>query len=245
MKKAFVAVEDSDEITPEVKKELELLAMKKDVEIQGIVQYPRGMILENPEVFIETMKKVNVDCALVSSPEFVIHEIQTNGKLAEMAKKENLQIIDTTLELDIADIKKAIPKHVMNELKALVDLKQSMDKSLNEMMAHTESNHCAMIITRDSESEAIKKLTDDIAEQGYRNFSIVEMSDYISPMDKMYESVIQDRNVDKIVVADAYDSIEFQAFLKQLEDKGMEITYGVEEEQSMNMNSRMTGMFMN
>lgn len=245
MKKAFVAVEDSDEITPEVKKELELLAKKKDVVIQGIVQYPRGMILENPEVFIETMKKMNVDCALVSSPEFVIHEIQTNGKLAEMAKKENLQIIDTTLEMDIADIKHAIPKHVMDELKVLVDLKKSMDESLNEMMAQTESKHCAMIITRDSESEGIKKLTDDIAEQGYRNFSIVEMSDYISPMDKMYESVIQDRNVNKIVVADAYDSIEFQAFLKQQEDKGMEITYGLEEEQSMTMNSRMTGMFMN
>lgn len=245
MKRAFVAVEDSDEITPQVKKELELLAKKKDVEIQGIVQYPRGMILENPEVFIETMKTVKADCALVSSPEFVIHEIQTNGKLAEMAKKDNLQIIDTTLEMDIADIKEAIPKRVMDELKALVNLKQSLNESLNEMMARTESKHCAMIITRDSESERIKNLTDDIAEQGYKNFSIVEMSDYISPMDKMYESVIQDRDVDKIVVADAYDSIEFQAFLKQQEDKGMEITYGVEEEQSMDMNSRMTGMLMN
>ena len=133
----------------------------------------------------------------------------------------------------------------MDELKVLVDLKESMDESLNEMMEQSSSKNSAMIITRDSESEAIKKLTDDIAEQGYRNFSIVEMTNYVSPMDKMYESVIQDRNVDKIVVVDAYDSIEFQAFLKQQEDKGMEITYGLEEEQSMNMNSRMTGMFMN
>ncbi len=238
MKNAFVAVENHEEITPEVKQELDLLAEKKHVQIRGIIEYPRGMILDDPEAFVDMLKQVKVDTIFVTSPEFIIHEIKTDGKLAELAKRDGISIIDTTLEIDIADMKEAIPDFYMKELKS--NIENMMDTSLKEMMKKSIDKNRAMIITKDSNVNNIKELMDDLAKQGYYNFSIIEMSGYVSPMDQMLETTIQDQKVDKIVVADDYDSAEFNECLKRIKEKGIEVTF-----ESNEMCNTMNRMFMN
>lgn len=245
MKKAFVAVEDENEITTKVKVELDQLAEKNHYEIQGILQYSRGVILENSEAFIEAMKRIGADCIFVTSPEFIIQEIQSDGELSEIARENNLKIIDTTLEIDIADVKEEIPDFIMKDLKSMINIKNTMDTSLEELMQKSIEKNRAMIITKHSEIDNIKELMDDLAKQGYYHFSVVEMSGYVSPMDQMIETTIRDQKINKIVVADEYESIKFHDFLKQLEGKGMEITYDSQDEIDMMMKSEFKGIFMN
>lgn len=246
MKKAFIVVEDAEEITKEVKQEFEQLADSKSAQIYGVISFPMDMIMDHSEVLLDVLKNAGADYAFVNSPEFVMHEIQTNGKLAEMADKINLKIFDTTLGgIDLADYKQALPKDALSDLKTLLDLKQGFDDALSDMNSRMNQKHCAMIITKDADSTKIKELTEQIAKQGYNKFSLIEMSDFVSPMDQMYRSVISDNSVDKIVVADEYESIKFHDFLKQLEGKGMEVTYSSQDEIDMTMKSEFKGMFMN
>lgn len=243
MKKAFVAVEDKDELTSEVKNELDQLAARKNCEINGIMQCPRGMILNNPEVFITAMKKIGAECAFVTSPEAVIHEIQTDGKLAAMAKKENLKIIDATLEIDIADVKKIMPPEVMKNIMNMVNLKKDLDQAVMDIQSNLNDG-CVMIITKDGYSPEIDEFSDTLAEQGYRNISIVHMQDYIPPMSDMLEKAIQKNNVDKIYVFNEYDSPELNSFLQQQEEKGLEVSYKTEEEIKMTAGSFPAGMII-
>ena len=246
MKKAFVVMEDAEEITKEVKQEFEHLADSKCAQIYGVIKFPKGMLMDHSEVLLDVLKKAKADYALVNSPEFVIHEIQTNGKLAKMADKINLKIYDTALGgIDLADYKQALPKIALDDLKILLDLKQGFDDALSDMNSRMNQKHCAMIITKDADSTKVKELTEHIAKQGYNRFSLIEMSDFVPPMDGMYRSVISGNSVDKIVVADEYESIKFHDFLKQLEREGMEITYSSQDEIDMAMKTEFKGMFMN
>lgn len=246
MKKAYVIMDNEKKITKEVKQEFEQLADSKSAQIYGVISFPMDMIMDHSEVLLDVLKNTGADYAFVNSPEFVMHEIQTNGKLAKMADKINLKIFDTTLGgIDLADYKQALPKDALSDLKTLLDLKQGFDDALSDMNSRMNQKHCAMIITKDADSSKIKELTEQIAKQGYNKFSLIEMSDFVSPMDQMYRSVISDNSVDKIVVADEYESIKFHDFLKQLEGKGMEITYSSQDEIDMTMTSEFKGMFMN
>ncbi|PWJ19744.1 hypothetical protein [[Clostridium] innocuum] len=246
MKKAYVIMDNEEKITKEEKQGFEQLADSKSAQIYGVISFPMDMIMDHSEVLLDVLKNAGADYAFVNSPEFVMHEIQTNGKLAKMADKINLKIFDTTLGgIDLADYKQALPKDALSDLKTLLDLKQGFDDALSDMNSRMNQKHCAMIITKDADSTKIKELTEKIAKQGYNKFSLIEMSDFVSPMDQMYRSVISDNSVDKIVVADEYESIKFHDFLNQLEGKGMEITYSSQGEIDMTMKSEFKGMFMN
>lgn len=240
MKKAFVAVENLNEITPEVKEHFNHLADKYHAEIQGVVQYPKGMALECPEAFVEAMKKIGADYVLASSPEFIIHEILTDGELARMAKAENLSIVNTTLEVDIATIKDVIPDFIMKELESLLNLKTAMDMPLKEMMQKLKEKSNVMFITKDAESERFKGMIDDMARQSYHQLSVIEMTGYVPPMNQMLETTIQEQRIDKIVVVDEYDSTEFNEFLKQQKGNGIEVTYEFDQ-----MNITMNNILMN
>lgn len=240
MKNAYVAVENHEEVTPEVKRKMDQLAEERHIQIQGIIQYPRGMILENPEAFIEMLKTIKADTVFVTNPEFIIHEIQTDGKLAEMAKEENIHIVDSTLDIDIADMKEVIPDFMMKELKSLIALKNTLDTTIRDKMQKLNEKDCVMIVVKDTASDKLQKLIDDAAKQGYCHLNVIEMSDYTSPMDEMYEVAIREHGIDKIIVADDYDSVEFNEFLKKQEDKGIEVVYEFDE-----MNISMNRILMN
>lgn len=244
MKKAFVAVEDENEITEKVKVELERLAEKNHYEIQGLLQYPRGTILENPELFVETMKKIGADCILVTSPEFIIQEIQSNGRLSETAKENDLKIIDTTLEIDISEIKNIMPEYIMEDIGIMMKLKEELDQTKSNMFAHADY-HSAMIITKEADSSEVEEVTNHVSDLGYRNFTVVQMQEYMAEADKMFESVIGKYNVDKVYVLDEYESPGFDRFLNQLKKKGIEVSCVAKEELNMTVESCFTGMFMN
>lgn len=243
MKKAFVAVEDENEITGKVKAELEQLAEKNHYEIQGLLQYPRGTILENSELFIETMKSIGADCIFVTSPEFIIQEIQSDGKLSKTAKEHNLKIIDTTLEIDIAEMKNIMPENIIDEISTMMKLKDELDQARSNMLAHA-NHHSAMIITKEADSSEVEQFTDHISDSGYRNFTVVQMQDYMPEVEDMLESVIKKYNVDKIFILDEYGSPKLDRFLNRMEDKGIEVSCDAKEEMTMSVKSCFTGMFM-
>ena len=243
MKKAFVAVEDENKITAKVKVELDQLAEKNHYEIQGLLQYPRGTIFDNSEIFIETMKRIGADCIIVTSPEFIIQEILSDGRLSEIAKENNLKNIDATLEIDIAEIKNIMSKNIMNDISTMMKLKEDLDQVKSNIHAHAD-DHSVMIITKEADPSEIEQFTYHVSESGYRNFTVVQMQEYIPEAEKMFKSIIEKHNVDKVFIFDEYESPRFDRFLRQLEDKGIKVSCDAREELEMTAKSCFTGMFM-
>lgn len=245
MKKAVVVLEDKEDLGKEEKIRLDKLAKKNDAVICGMIHYPRGMILEKPEFFIEVVSNVEVDYVFTTSPEFVIDEILTDGKLSEMAKKENITIINTSMEMDIADIVQNLQTDFIEDISNFMNLKSMMDQVLDDVASSLDTEKCAMIITKNADSSEIEGFTDKISNFGYSKFAVVQMQDYIAEMKKALESVIQKEEVDKIFVVDTYESQALNIFLKQQEDKGIEVSYDAREEMNMAASSSISSMFMN
>lgn len=237
MKKGIIAVEDIHSLTNEMHDTIVKQAKEHHVEIEGVIEYPRGAILASAEMFIDVMKRLDVDYAFINSPEFIISEWMTEGKLSILAHQEDKKIIYGTLQKEIGDIVKMIPNGIKESILKHIDIPVIQNKK--DVIAACK--HSAIVITKNVESFTIDEFMSHHKDDMFQSVHILEVSEMDELTEKEILFRIEKENIDNVYLYDEYNSPEIDSLLNKLMEKDIRVTYHMDEEMCMDY----SGMHMN
>ncbi|MGX8850561.1 hypothetical protein [Amedibacillus sp. YH-ame10] len=213
MKKIIVAIADDTEMNDALKTKAECFAEKHSAEIQGIMQYPSGLPVMDPQIVIESIKMTKADYVITSSSDFLISELAYDSLISKTLKQNDIDVYDLNLELRFDEIMKLLSPSIKEQF-------QEMGES------HTKEGKNVLFVCGENETTDMMKYAIELSQkQNVAQLGQLQVIKFNLDTANEVRRIIKEEDISEVIFYDEFNTKAYDDLIDELQNSDITLTF--------------------
>ena len=223
MKKLIVAVANATQFDDERKQDVEALATRLGAKIQGVMQYPDGMPIMAPEVFIEGLKMSKAHYVVGVSPDLLLSELSHDSIISKSLAKEGISVYDLDFELPYPEIIKRMPEEIKNDLMMVVNQE--------EKPIHLNQRKTMLLVSGETSQMDILNYISELSNvKEFGSVTQLQVRLFDNETASEVKRMVAEDNIEEVIFYDEFTTKAYHQLIEELQQSEVNLTIRSDQE---------------